>query len=414
MPKANYDLYINLPVTGMMLMGECAVMESGRIVEAVGFRYAEDYLQSEQAIALDPVQLPLSSQEFALHCDRGIPGFLDDYLPDDWGRRVLAKKAYYKQRKKYDANSVIDTLSLIGESRIGAISIVEKQQTPNYAAGAPLAELNRAEAAAQAIDQGELSQLPDDEMALIYLANSGTGVGGARPKALVSDHGRHYLAKFNRQQQDGYNNARVELACARMAHQAGIDIKVENSRVVSGINGREALLLERFDILPDGSRAHLITINALLKDPQTQRDHGGAFLYDQIHRILTEHSINITQDAEQLLRRMLFNRAINNTDDHERNFSLINSGEGYQLSPAYDMVPTLSHGQYHAAGYGYSTNPPSPAELEDKVRYFGLPKPFVRRCAEQVVTAIEQWPEIAKEVGVEESQAEKIARYFHR
>lgn len=148
-------------------------------------------------------------------------------------------------------------------------------------------------------------------MCVLYL-----GVGGARPKALLYDSVNQYIAKFNRSNQDSYNNVRVELACLHMARAAGLDIG--EGRVEQGVNGREVLLLERFDIAPDGCRYHLITANGLLKEPSSQRDPGGTFRYDDICNLLKKHSTTIDSDLKQLIRLMLFNRAINNTDDHKK------------------------------------------------------------------------------------------------
>ena len=89
----------------------------------------------------------------------------------------------------------------------------------------------------------------------------------ATPKALLHDSCGAYIAKFNRLSADNYNNARVELACLNMARAAGLD--VGQGKVHGGINGREVLLLDRFDVLPGGDRKHLISINGLLKEPAT-------------------------------------------------------------------------------------------------------------------------------------------------
>ena len=42
---------------------------------------------------------------------------------------------------------------------------------------------------------------------------------------------------------------------------------------------------------------------------------------------------------------MLFNRTINNTDDHERNFSFMRTIKSYQLAPAYDLVVSMATGE---------------------------------------------------------------------
>jgi len=408
--KARYDLFLNTPATGQIHAADCVIEEDNGFTIRVGFRYRDSYLDHPAAFPVDPRQLPLQPGETTLQCQGGIPAFLDDYLPDDWGRRVLSNLAFYRDKKRFNVKSAIDSLSLLGPSRIGAVVLVSHGSLPGFESGKPMESLAKAEHIAQLVDGGQLDEIELDEMSLIYLASAGSGVGGARPKALLYDENGHYLAKFNRLGQDRYNNARVELACLNMARAAGIEASV--GRVEKGINGREVLLLSRFDIAPGGSRYHLISANGLLKDSLTQRDRGGAFRYDEVCGLLRLYSISIEADLQHLLLLMLFNRAINNTDDHERNFSLIHRGNGFQFAPAYDLVPTLSTGEYHAAGFGYRPNPPTPDEARSLGRVFGLSKRQVAEAAEQVSTAVSHWPDFAEEAGVSEAESTKIARYF--
>jgi serine/threonine-protein kinase HipA len=391
-----------------MQVAECVVEETaGRLVR-VDFRYRENYLQHNGAFALDPAQLPLVPGEMVFDCQGGQPAFIDDYMPDDWGRKVLVNLAYYRDRVQLNANSVIDSLKLLGTHHIGALSIVPFGEPPGFDSGHPMATLAQAESTAQLIDGGHPGDVDINEMNLVYLASNGSGIGGARPKALLYDEVGHYLAKFNRLTQDTYNNARVELACMNMARAAGIDMG--GGRVASGINGREVLLVERFDMAAAGARHHLITANGLLKEPGTQRDHGLTLTYDMICQLLRRYSVAIEHDLEQLLHLMLFNRAINNTDDHARNFSLINRGEGYQLAPAYDLVPSLAVGEYPAAGYGFNPYPPTPGEVLSLGKVFGLSKTCVASAAEQVRDAVSRWTEFAGHAGVSVTDAQRVGR----
>ncbi|MFT6955268.1 MAG: serine/threonine-protein kinase HipA [Halieaceae bacterium] len=408
--KARYDIYLKTSGLGIMHAAECVVQEESASVQRVDFRYRSEYLEHSAAFAIDPSQLPLGNDERALICRGGVPAFLDDYLPDNWGRKVLAQMAFYRKQQKFNSNSVIESLELISNSRIGALAIVAQGQVPDYQLGHNASELHKLELAAQQLDSQSLDQMELDEMSLLYFANAGTGVGGARPKALLHDSNGAYIAKFNRLWADNYNNARVELACLNMASAAGLN--VGQGKVHEGINGREVLLLDRFDVLPGGDRKHLISVNGLLKEPETQRDYGSAFRYDDVCALLQRYSTSIGADLEQLLRLMLFNRAINNTDDHERNFSVVNAGEGYRLSPAYDMVPSISRGQYHAAGYAYRPYPPTPGEALEFGKIFGLSKPTVAQCAEQVLEAVNHWQTFAGEAGVGGEQIEAIERCF--
>ena len=109
---------------------------------------------------------------------------------------------------------------------------------------------------------------------------------------------------------------------------------------------------------------------------------------------------------------MLFNRAINNTDDHERNFSFMHSTKGYQLAPAYDLVPSMATGEYHAAGFAYQPYPPTISEAEKMGRIFGLPKDAVSAAAQQVREAVEQWSSYAEQAGVDEEQMQRVGKVF--
>jgi len=410
--KQAYDVYLSLPTTGVVHAGELIILEENHSCRQVGFRYTKAYRSNPLSIALDPVALPLDGpREVEFTCNAGVPAFLDDYLPDDWGRKVLTRLSLVRDKERLNAKSVIDILHLLGGSRIGAISIVPAGDSPRYAFGYPLQRIADAEGAAQHVDSLGAATPNIDHFSLLHLANHGSGVGGARPKALMYDDDGYYLAKFNKisEVDAGHNIARIELACLDMARAAGINCGT--GRVKEGINGREVLLLNRFDICTETeARHHLITVNGLLKSTETSADIGTTFRYDDICDLLRRHSTNIEDDLRQLVLVMLFNRAINNTDDHERNFSLINRGSGYVLSPAYDMVPSLVRGQYHAASFQYQPFPPSPGEAMSLKGIFGLNKSEVADCAEAVIDAVSSWEHFSADASVSSRECAQISK----
>lgn len=403
MTRARFDIHVDSTVTGVVQAAECVIEEEAGLVRRVGFRYTRQYVENPNAFPLDPKRLPLGHSETRFTCAGGVPGFIDDRLPDAWGRKVLAALARHRDGKRLNLNSAIDLLTMVpGGSRIGALSFTPTGGEPCFDPGAPIAMLTETERAAVGLDALERP----DEFGLAHLAEAGSSVGGARPKALVTDGDTHYLAKFNRLSGDPYNNARVELACLEMARSAGLD--VARGKVVQGVNDRDVLLVERFDIAADGHRHHLVTVNALLKEESTARDSGLPFRYDDVAEALALYSVAIEADLGQLARLVLFNRAINNTDDHSRNFSLIHRGDGYRLSPAYDLVPNPTVGEYHVAGFGYEIRPPSPSEVLRLGKVFGLSKPWMRTCAEEVLNALDGWSGFAEKAGVDESESERI------
>ncbi len=410
--KQRYDLYLETPATGLIKAAQAVLLESSGQLVQMAFRYTEEYRIHAHAFALDPVQLPLIAQEINLQCAGGMPGILDDYLPDDWGRKVLAKLAYYRNQREINQHSAIDVLTQLSDSRIGALQWVNDGELPNYELGCDIKHILAAEAAAQSVDASEPYAKNLDEMSLLYLANAGSGIGGARPKVLLYEGDTAYLAKFNRLSGDAYNNAKIELACLQMAKEAGLNVL--GGQVRTGVNNRDVLLLERFDVVMENdkpvSRRHLVTINALLKNSETQQDRGGVFLYDDIAYLVKRFSIDIEADLTQLLSIMLFNRAINNTDDHERNFSLISEGDGFRMAPGYDMVPSLTTGAYPVAGYQYSPWPPKPSEATNCGKIFGLPKTTIRRISDQVISAVEQWPAWAQKNCVSDKDTINVQR----
>ena len=425
--RARFDVHLSSAGTGVVHAADCVVEEDAGFVRRVDFRYTPDYLAHPRGFPLDPERLPLGPGEAVLQCRGGMPGFIDDHLPDAWGRKVLAALALRRAARRLNANSAIDLLALVpAVSRIGALSLTRQGEPPSFPLGVPMERLARTERVAAHIDAMDWQSISAEEFGLAHLAEAGSGVGGARPKALVTDEDVHscegqaprapqaegsYVAKFNRLSGDPYNNARVELACLNMARAIGLN--VTEGKVVEGVNGRDVLLLKRFDLAPCGSRRHLVTVNALLKEGATQRDSGLAFRYDDVADLLARHSVAIEADLKQLARLALFNRAINNTDDHSRNFSLINDGEEYRLSPAYDLVPQMAMGEYHAAGFSHRPNPPRPSEVSEAGRMFGLSRAWLRNCADEIIAGVDRWGEFAEGAGVDESEHDRLARLFN-
>ena len=389
--------------------------------------------------ALDPERLPLATGEVVLPCAAGgQPAFIDDHLPDRWGRRVLAGLAFHQGRRQFNADSAMETLAMMGGSRIGALYFSSRGEAPRFDVGLPLTALAQAERTALAVDMGMSGATQDinawrrgrslqtgnadaplGAQALAHLANAGSSVGGARPKVLVSDGNEHCLAKFNRLTGDPYNHARVELACLLMARAAGI--KAVQGRVAPSIGGREALLVRRFDIAPDGSRSHLLSVNGLLKGGR----HGArlrAAVPLRRHRATAAAPLRGRGNrprANCCVWRCSTAASITRTTT-SRNFSLIHAApvgedahprlQGYRLSPAYDLVPSPAVGEYHAAGFGYDPWPPSPVKARRMGQLFGLGKLQVRQCTDEVEAAVARWPEFAAQAGVGRADREMMGR----
>jgi serine/threonine-protein kinase HipA len=338
------------------------------------FRYDPSYLQAGLP-ALDPVTLPLTAETRTFHGDGfSLPGFLDDTLPDDWGRRVVA----WRLGVKY-----VDTITLINNisgSGIGALqwTPVNVESPPRFCRSPELSALQQL---AESIWQGKWEEVAQAPESLQLLWQAGSGVGGARPKALVHYEDVEWLLKFN-QSRDDFNHAHIEHRCLEALRQAGAE--VPDSRILT-VGSREALLVRRFDVTPQQGRYHLMTANALLKNPVSLADADLAS-YEDIAALIRHHSCRPQQDLEQLLIQMLANGVIHNTDDHLRNFSFVQDEIGWRLSPAYDVVPVKGIGQYHQILFNRNPWLPRLDEAASAAKAFGLG----RAQGEKIATRIRE------------------------
>jgi serine/threonine-protein kinase HipA len=200
---------------------------------------------------------------------------------------------------------------------------------------------------AVAIDPVQLPLGPDliDELdrggeyppALTDFLAPGTDLGGARPKGTVTIDGLPHLVKFGLDR-DRYNNAAVEAGCLDLCEMAGLTAA---ERRVIRVGDRDALILGRFD-REEGERGvqrrHLVSSLTLLGAHESDRGFSGyADLYDATrrHGVAGDH-------GETIFRRMVMNVLCGNTDDHHRNTAFLLSDHGrYELSPVYDVTPTL-------------------------------------------------------------------------
>ncbi|MCZ0943559.1 MAG: HipA N-terminal domain-containing protein, partial [Gammaproteobacteria bacterium] len=190
--RVRFDIYLNCAGTGVIHAADCVLEEHAGFVRRVDFRYTLDYLAHPRGFPLDPERLPLGPGEVVLHCRGGMPGFIDDHLPDAWGRKVLAALALRRDARRLNANSAIDLLTLVpAGSRIGALSFTRPGEPPCYPLGAPMERLDQTERVAAHIDALDWQSISADEFGLAHLAEAGSGVGGARPKALVTDRDVH-------------------------------------------------------------------------------------------------------------------------------------------------------------------------------------------------------------------------------
>lgn len=406
-------VYVMLPeTTSFVTAGRCVLTENRSGIPIGRFVYGRTYLARKDAVAIDPIELPLSSRTYATTRLKGMFGALRDASPDYWGRRIIEKHAGLAQFGE------LDYLLQSPDDRAGALGFGHNTSPP-----APLRQYNRAidlirlQALADRLIAEEIRPADPAATELTQVQDLlllGTSMGGARPKAVVEDDGALWVAKFNRVD-DSWNCARVEHAMLMLARECGLT--VADSRLAQ-VAGRDVLLVKRFDRQLDETgyrRARMLSALTLLRtgDSHQDRDRWSyVLLAEELRRI----SGQPLADAQELFKRMVFNALISNTDDHPRNHAVIAPNAQWRLSPAYDLTPfpVLSIERRDLAlkigNYGRHANVTN--LLSQCARFL-----MEHETAASLIDTMEaqvsnRWYAVARGVGVSDADCAKISRAF--
>lgn len=368
------------------------------------FRYAPSFLQRQDAFPLDPVNLPLDDQIKQFPYDRenpGIPGVLLDGGPDDWGKKLLAWS------RRPPPVTLVDFLLAGSGSGIGALRFsMHKTPPPQDAPCRPFSRLEDVMKAAQALENHEPLEALGVAAGEIFF-HRGSSVGGARPKTLVYHDGAEWIAKFPHRL-DRFDNPLAEHLTMRMAKTAGI--RVADTRIANTAMGN-VLLVKRFDWEP-GRHAHFISLHSLINVFTLKSRREEDFAYDNIVRIANR--ISKADCSEEVFRRMIFNVAIGNTDDHMHNHALIKmpNERHYQLSPAYDLVSNTNLIGSHSICVGPMGMTPSLDNLVAAVKMMQIGTSRAAVIVSDVLAATRGWREELQAAAMAEHQILQLERSF--
>jgi serine/threonine-protein kinase HipA len=120
---------------------------------------------------------------------------------------------------------------------------------------------------------------------------------------------------------------------------------------------------------------------------------------------------NVTNDLEQLWRRIVFNICVSNTDDHLRNHGFLLTEQGWILSPAYDMNP-VAKGSGLTLNISETDNSLSLELAIEVAEYFRLSKDRAEIIIREVVSSVQHWKEIATHLGISNSQVQNMKDAF--
>ena len=334
-PSARFPELASLYVW-VWLPGATDPVVAGQIVdqgESMDFNYGRSYLALDSAIPLYEPELPLRSGLIAPEPPLRYANALRDAAPDAWGRRVIINRLTGATgRAADDAMQDMGELTFLlhsGSDRIGALDF-QVSPTDYEARRSETASLDTLVRAAENVEQG----IPLEPV-LAEALQHGTAIGGARPKALIADGERKYVAKFS-SSSDTYNVVKAEYVAMRLAAIAGLD--VAPVKLVHAM-GKDVLLIERFDRQRTESgwnRRAMVSALTLLGLDALMAAHAS---YEDLTDIIRARFTRSKDTLRELFGRLVCNILVGNSDDHARNHAAFWDGAYHTLTPAYDICP---------------------------------------------------------------------------
>lgn len=397
------------PIEQPLLIGQLAYSESSR-GGVFSFAYDKAFLRSPYCLQIDPLLTLHAGELFNDDADRNFRVFLDS-SPDRWGRILMQRRAAIENRKGIrQSNRLTELDYLIGvhdSYRKGGIRF-KKAGSPDFIdnntefAAPPMASLRELEYAAMQIEKDDNIDSDEYYRWLKMLISPGSSLGGARPKACVTDKQNHlWIAKFpNRNDTDDVGA--WEMVCYELALAAGVEMFPSEIRKFS--TQHHTFLTKRFDRMGD-KRLHFSSAMTQLQYYDGEHSQGASYL--EIAEFLSNQGAQTKADLAQLWRRIVFNIAVSNTDDHLRNHGFLLTDKGWKLSPAYDLNPIVGKQGLHLNIT--DTDNALDYQLAFAVKeFFRLTQAGATQIYDEVVSAVEQWQQVAWRLGI--SRAEQTMK----
>ena len=381
--------------------------------ESYSFEYDREWLKKTSLkITLDPALMPYSGRQYPF--GKTIFGLFSDSSPDRWGRvlmnkreRILAGKEGRKPAKLYDSDYL---LGVYDETRLGGIRF---KTEPNGAflsddketAAPPWTSLRTLEEASRNFENDDTAL---SEKWLNQLIRPGSSLGGARPKATVIDPKEQlWIAKFPSKNDENDTGA-WEMVTHDLAKLCGLHVPEAKLEKFSNLGS--TYLVKRFD-RSLSKRIHFASAMTLLgKTDGASAADGTSYL--DIAAFIKSYGAQPKQDLIELWKRIVFNMAVSNTDDHLRNHAFIFTKNGWRLSPLYDVNP-VPYGDELSLNVDEEDNSINiDLAIEASVR-FGISKTDATAYAKNILTVVqENWEKRAMALGLSRRLIEEMRPAF--
>ena len=382
--------------------------------EQFSFEYETEWLKSSTANYLLDPDLSLYNGRHYTPMDKTFLGVFADSCPDRWGRLLMRRReaelARREERKPRKLGESDYLLGVYDKARMGALRFKTEESgiflsDDQELATPPWTTLRTLEAASWGFENDESGL---ETKWLRQLLAPGSSLGGARPKATVKDEkGNLWIAKFP-SKHDEYNSGAWEMVVHNLAKMCGLDVPEAKLETFSK-NG-STFLVKRFD--RDGDRRiHFASAMTLLgKTDGASGDDGSSYL--ELASFIKANGANPKRDLKELWKRIVFNMAVSNTDDHLRNHGFILTKNGWRLSPLYDVNP-IPYGYSLSLNVSMDDNSISLELAMSVAKYFGINKFEAGEVSGEIIKIVhENWKLIAGKYGLARCACEYMQPAF--
>ena len=406
-----YVYYDGEQVESPLMMG---LLSCGHLrgKDIFSFEFDKSWLADKRFRSFDPDLQMFGGKQYVPQGKDNFGIFLDS-TPDRWGRVLLERKeaemARLENRKVRNLFETDYLLGVFDGSRMGALRFKIDPKgdfLDNDAdmATPPWTSLRDLENASL-----NLEDCPEVQQSkwLRMLVAPGSSLGGARPKANVLDKdGSLWIAKFP-SRKDRRDVGAWEAVCCEMARRSGVN--VSDFRIERFSDKYHTFLTKRFDRTAGGKRRQFTSAMTLLGYSDGENSEGASYL--EIAEWIERNCMNVNENLTELFRRIVFNIAVSNCDDHLRNHGFIYSPKGWTLSPAYDLTPDPK-------GYGLKLNISETDNSLDYdlalsiIPYLGINKDTAEGIIDKTRNVVSEWRKIATRYGIPNSEQDLTESAF--
>lgn len=393
----------------------CLFADFQRGKEKFSFEYDDEFFTSFLFRNFFDYDLqPYKARQY-LPTDKTLFGVFSDTAPDRWGRLLMKRRERIKaeEQKLPKVNTLYETDYLLGvfdEARMGALRFCLEENGEYLSAERelstpPFESLRTLEEASRQFEKDE--NLLNGKWLKLLLA-PGSSLGGARPKATVKDvDGSLWIAKFP-SKNDEYDMGAWEKTVLDLAKLCNLNVPETKLMKFSKLGS--TFLVKRFDRAL-GKRIHFMSAMTALGKKDGDNSSGGISYLD-IAAFKSANGANPKADLTELWKRIVFNIAVSNTDDHLRNHGFILTEEGWRLSPLYDVNPNIDKDSL-SLNITENDNALSVDLAIEVAEHFGIDKKDAENIANEILSAVrDNWRNVAEKNGLSKNAIEYMRPAF--